>query len=111
MAGKLTTHILDTTHGTPAAGVRIELLRVNAADGAVVIVEATTNADGRTDAPLLAGEAFAAGTYILNFHIGAYFQEGFLDIVPVRFVIGDAGAHYHVPLLCSPWSYSTYRGS
>jgi 5-hydroxyisourate hydrolase len=111
MAGKLTTHILDTARGKPAAGVRIVCQRV-ATDGMLsVLTETITNADGRTDAPLLAGETFGPGTYVLEFHVGAYFSEGFLDVVPIRFRITDARAHYHVPLLCSPWSYSTYRGS
>lgn len=111
MAGKLTTHILDTAHGKPAAGVRIVLQRVEADESLSVLGETVTNSDGRTDGPLLSGAAFGAGTYVLNFHVGAYFSEGFLDVVPIRFRIADAGAHYHVPLLCSPWSYSTYRGS
>jgi 5-hydroxyisourate hydrolase len=111
MAGKLTTHILDTARGKPAAGVRIVCQRVEADGTLTVLAETTTNADGRTDAPLLTGEAFAPGTYVLNFHIGAYFSEGFLDVVPIRFRIDEPWAHYHVPLLCSPWSYSTYRGS
>lgn len=111
MAGKLTTHILDTAHGKPAAGVRVVLQRVGADESLSVLGEAVTNSDGRTDGPLLSEEAFGVGTYVLNFHIGAYFSEGFLDVVPIRFRIADAGTHYHVPLLCSPWSYSTYRGS
>lgn len=111
MAGKLTTHILDTAHGKPAAGVRVVLQRVGADESLSVLGEAVTNSDGRTDGPLLSEEAFGVGTYVLNFYIGAYFSEGFLDVVPIRFRIADAGAHYHVPLLCSPWSYSTYRGS
>ena len=111
MAGKLTTHILDTAHGKPAAGVRIVLQRVEPDGSLVDLGETVTNSDGRTDGPLLAGDAFGVGTYVLNFHIGSYFTEGFLDVVPIRFRIADEGAHYHVPLLCSPWSYSTYRGS
>ena len=111
MAGKLTTHILDTARGKPAAGVRIVCQRVEPDESLTTLAETRTNTDGRTDAPLLGGEAFATGTYVLNFHIGSYFSEGFLDVVPIRFHIADAGAHYHVPLLCSPWSYSTYRGS
>jgi hydroxyisourate hydrolase len=111
MTGKLTTHILDTARGRPAAGVRVVCRRVESDGTLTVVSEATTNADGRTDAPLLAGTALAAGVYVLDFHVGAYFSEGFLDVVPVRFRIDDANTHYHVPLLCSPWSYSTYRGS
>lgn len=115
--GRLTTHVLDTTRGTPAAGVRIELQRAAGA-GFETIVEAHTNADGRCDRPLLEGEALAAGTYQLLFHIGAYFRAGggegaspFLDIVPIRFSIAAPEGHYHVPLVVTPWSYSTYRGS
>jgi 5-hydroxyisourate hydrolase len=101
----LTTHVLDTARGIPAAGVAIELRR-----GTELLASATTNADGRTDAPLL-GE-LEAGEYELTFAVGDYFGErAFLDRVPVRFSIADPGAHYHVPLLVSPWSYSTYRGS
>ena len=111
MPGKLTTHILDTAHGKPAAGVRIVLQRVEADSSLCTLGETVTNSDGRTDSPILSGESFGTGTYVLNFHIGTYFSEGFLDVVPIRFQIADAGAHYHVPLLCSPWSYSTYRGS
>jgi 5-hydroxyisourate hydrolase len=111
VSGRLTTHVLDTATGRPAAGVAIELVR----DGAVV-ARATTNADGRTDGPLL--EALQVGEYELRFAVGTYFagSDGvsdppFLDVVPVRFAVADAGAHHHVPLLVSPWSYSTYRGS
>jgi 5-hydroxyisourate hydrolase len=111
MPGKLTTHILDTAHGKPAAGVRVVLQRVEADDSLRTLGETVTNSDGRTDGPILSGDAFGTGTYVLNFHIGAYFSEGFLDVVPIRFRIADPEAHYHVPLLCSPWSYSTYRGS
>lgn len=109
--GKLTTHVLDTANGRPGAGMTIELLSLRASEWTQV-KSVKTNADGRTDGPLLEGDAFQAGTYQLLFHVGAYFKShGFLDLVPVRFVIRDAGAHYHVPLLCSPWSYTTYRGS
>jgi 5-hydroxyisourate hydrolase len=100
----LSTHVLDLTRGKPAAGMRVELWR----DG-VQIRAVTTNADGRTDAPLL--EPLEPGTYELTFDVGRHFEEGFLERVPVRFTIADADAHYHVPLLVSPWSYSTYRGS
>lgn len=117
--GRLSTHILDTMHGRPAAGVRIALTAISADGSRRQIGEFVTNADGRTDAPLLSGEAMTAGTYELLFQIGDYFRGRnvalpdplFLDIVPVRFGISDAGGHYHVPLLASPWSYSTYRGS
>ena len=116
--GKLTTHVLDTASGDPAGGMRIDLLRVAGAISAV-LATCTTNADGRCDAPLLSGEAMAAGVYELVFHVGAYFrgqgvalpEPAFLDAVPVRFGIADTGRHYHVPLLISPFGYSTYRGS
>jgi 5-hydroxyisourate hydrolase len=104
----LTTHVLDIARGRPAAGVAIELAR-----GGEVIASAVTNADGRTDAPLL--ERLEAGTYELRFAVGDYFahdgEPPFLDVVPVRFGVSDPAAHHHVPLLVSPWAYSTYRGS
>jgi 5-hydroxyisourate hydrolase len=107
MSGKLSTHVLDTTHGRPAAGMKIELWSRGA-----LLKTTTTNADGRTDSPLLAGGEMAAGEYEIVFHVGDYFgTRAFLDRVPVRFVIADPAAGYHVPLLCSPWAYSTYRGS
>jgi 5-hydroxyisourate hydrolase len=117
--GRLTTHILDTANGRPAAGVLIELVALDADGGRTRLASVTTNDDGRTDQPLLAGDAFRPGRYELTFHIGAYFAGlsaeqpdlPFLDTVPLRFGIADAAAHYHVPLLASPWSYSTYRGS
>lgn len=100
----LTTHVLDTARGRPAAGVAIELAR-----GGKVVASAVTNADGRLDEPFAGIEA---GEYELTFAVGDYFGErAFLDRVPVRFRIADPEAHYHVPLLVSPWSYSTYRGS
>lgn len=116
--GKLSTHVLDTAHGSPAAGVRIELWSL-AGEARKLIKSATTNADGRTDAPLLAADELRAGLYEVVFHVGDYFasrgvaltEPRFLDQVPVRFSIADASASYHVPLLVSPWSYSTYRGS
>ena len=107
MSGSLTTHVLDTAAGRPAAGVAIELSR-----GGEVIATATTNADGRTDEPLVAEGALEPGEYELLFAVGEHFGgAGFLDRVPVRFRVDDPGAHYHVPLLVSPWAYSTYRGS
>ena len=118
MAG-LTTHVLDIARGGPAPGVRIELFEFGG-DGARRLVAAmATNADGRTDAPLIAGTDARAGIFELVFHAGDYFRaQGakladppFLDVVPIRFAVADPGAHYHVPLLVSPWSYSTYRGS
>ena len=116
--GRLTTHVLDTASGRPAAGLRLTLDRL---DGGTRerLREAVTNADGRCDAPLLEGAALAAGVYEITFHAGAYFDaEGldlpepkFLDEVPIRFGISDPGGHYHVPLLISPFGCSTYRGS
>lgn len=105
----LTTHVLDTMHGRPAAGMTIELWSV--ADSKL-LKTVRTNTDGRVDAPLLSGNDMAKGTYELVFLVGDYFGERkFLDRVPVRFEISDADAKYHVPLLVTPWSYSTYRGS
>jgi 5-hydroxyisourate hydrolase len=116
--GTLTTHVLDTASGRPAAGVRIELYRFEGKTPAL-LAKAVTNRDGRTDKPLAEGDAFVAGTYEIVFYMGEYFSAagsgtgaaGFVDVVPVRFHIADAGQRYHVPLLCSPWSYTTYRGS
>ena len=115
MAG-LTTHVLDTVHGRPAAGVAIELYQLSPDGGRQLIAEVRTNADGRTDAPLIQGAQARAGQFELNFHIGDYFRgkgvaSPFLDVVPIRFAIADPAAHYHVPLVATPWSYSTYRGS
>ena len=116
--GRLSTHVLDTANGRPARGVVIELFAV-AGDGRRSVLRTVTNADGRTDAPLMTGDAFRAGTYELVFDVGAYFKglgattadPPFLDLVPIRFAIAEPDGHYHVPLLVSPWSYSTYRGS
>ena len=115
--GRLTTHVLDTARGKPAAGVRIELDRIAKDGERQRLAVATTNADGRADAPLLDVAAFRSGEYELAFYIGDYFRAlttmqstPFLDVVPVRFTISD-DAHYHVPLLVTPWSYATYRGS
>jgi 5-hydroxyisourate hydrolase len=110
MSGRLTTHVLDTAHGRPAAGIPIELTRLDG-DRRELLRTLRTNADGRTDEPLLAGGELRAATYELVFDVSGHFDDGFLDRVPVRFTIEDAEAHYHVPLLVSPWSYSTYRGS
>ena len=118
MPGKLTTHVLDTAHGRPAGGLGLRLYRLDGAN-ATQIATAVTNADGRTAAPLLDGSAFTAGKYRLAFDVAAYFdksgvtlpQTPFLDIVTIDFGIDDAGRHYHVPLLVSPYGYSTYRGS
>ncbi len=120
MQGRLTTHALDTAHGRPAAGLSIALWRLEGTGGErVLLKEVRTNSDGRTDQPLLAGEELTPGVYELVFGVGEYFaSQGaplpalpFLSEVPVRFGISDASAHYHVPLLASPWAYSTYRGS
>lgn len=117
LTGKLTTHVLDTARGCPASGMAVELFHLSG-DHAHLITSVVTNADGRCDAPLLMGEAMANGQYELWFHVGAYFSklglpqsDPFLGIVPVRFAISDETAHYHVPLLVSPFGYSTYRGS
>ena len=105
----LTTHVLDTTRGCPASGMTVELWSV---DPSNLLKTAKTNSDGRVDSPLLAEKELVAGTYELVFHVGDYFGERrFLDRVPVRFIISDTNAKYHVPLLVSPWAYSTYRGS
>jgi len=117
MPGKLTTHVLDTTTGRPAAAMRIELHRLEN-DKKIPLADAITNSDGRLDAPLLAPEKMQIGKYRLLFHVGDYFAAAgspdakkFLDVVPILFIIQDPTAGYHVPLLVSPWSYSTYRGS
>ena len=115
--GRLTTHVLDTAHGCPAAGVGIEIFRLSGDRQS--LGRARTNADGRPDLPLLADAEFLPGTYELVFAAGDYFrakgvgltEPAFLDLIPIRFGIADSGAHYHVPLLLSPFSYSTYRGS
>jgi 2-oxo-4-hydroxy-4-carboxy-5-ureidoimidazoline decarboxylase len=116
--GRLSTHVLDTVSGRPAAGVRVVLTERGAsAEG--ILKEAVTNADGRTDEPLLAGAPLRMGTYEIAFHVGAYFtatgtataSPPFLDVVPIRFAVAEPEGYYHVPLLVSPWSYSTYRGS
>lgn len=117
--GRLTTHILDTALGTPAAGVRLELSRLDGAAGGTTVATAVTNDDGRCDAPLLEGESFVPGRYQLVFHAGPYFDAlrldlpdcKFLDEVVLRFGVSNADQHYHVPLLLSPYGYSTYRGS
>ncbi len=115
--GRLTTHVLDTAAGKPGAGLKIELFRLGETSERLAAV--TTNGDGRCDAPLLAGDTMQPGVYELVFHVGAYFEAHgmattsprFLDVVPVRFGIASADEHYHVPLLISPFAYSTYRGS
>ncbi|MBD1911625.1 MULTISPECIES: hydroxyisourate hydrolase [unclassified Leptolyngbya] len=118
MVGKLTTHVLDTARGCPAAGIVVELWEIDEAGSRTQLTTVVTNADGRTDAPLLSDDAFRVGRYELVFAVGDYFASltelmnpAFLDRIPIQFGIADATAHYHVPLLVSPWSYSTYRGS
>ena len=116
--GKLTTHVLDTAHGCPASGMAVTLFRVDG-DTPVRLLELRLNADGRAEAPLLEGAAFATGRFRLVFDVAAYFSARgvaladppFLDTVPLDFGVADAAQHYHVPLLVSPFSYSTYRGS
>ena len=113
--GRLTTHALDLSRGIPARGLQIELWRIPDHGAAQRLKAVSTNPDGRTDDPLLTGDEFTPGTYELVFCVGEYFglpaPERFLDRVPVRFSIADAAAHYHVPLLTTPWAYQTYRGS
>lgn len=124
-AGRLTTHVLDTVHGTPAAGMAISLfVREPSPDGCadgrwLLLRSVQTNADGRIDGPMLAGDDFKPGTYRLVFDVEGYFRArgvdlptpAFLSQVPLDFGIANPSSHYHVPLLVSPWSYSTYRGS
>ena len=124
-AGYLTTHVLDTVHGTPAEGMKLALyVRESSPDGCsdgrwLSLRSVVTNADGRLDRPLLSGDDFKTGCYRLIFDVEGYFkakgvalpQPAFLGKVPLDFGIADAQSHYHVPLLVSPWSYSTYRGS
>lgn len=117
--GRLSTHVLDTSRGRPAAGVAVELIELAAAGENRVIARAVTNADGRTDAPLIAGRPVPIGRYELGFAVADYFAASgvaavdppFLDRIPVRFAVAEPEGHYHVPLLVTPWSYSTYRGS
>ena len=109
--GKLTTHVLDTAGGRPGAGMNVELLFLQGEQWQL-LKAATTNADGRTDGPLLQGPDMRVGAYGLGFHVGECTKgKGFFEAVPVRFRIDDAAANYHVPLLCTPWSYTTYRGT
>ena len=116
--GRLTTHVLDTMHGKPAAGLSVTLFRITGDDRELVLTT-RTNSDGRCDAPLLSGPAMVPGVYELVFDVAAYFRHRgvqlpeppFLDRVSLDFGIAHADQHYHVPLLVSPWSYSTYRGS
>ena len=118
-SGKLTTHVLDTAHGCPGEGIAIALWQLDLnTDSRSLLKTIHTNHDGRTDEPLLAGSQLSAGVYELIFSVGNYFarygnyaEPLFLDRIPIRFGVSDIEAHYHVPLLVSPWSYSTYRGS
>lgn len=117
--GRLSTHVLDTHGGKPAAGVTIELFELCAGGERRLIARAVTNRDGRTDEPLMAGRPLPIARYELRFHVAAYFaRQGapqgdppFLDVVPVEFAVAEPEGHYHVPLLVTPWSYATYRGS
>jgi 5-hydroxyisourate hydrolase len=117
MPGQLTTHVLDTTQGRPAANVMVQLWRIDSAGKRTYLKTVYTTADGRTEEALLSAGEMRVGVYELLFAVGAYFAQQslpmppFLDEVPIRFGLADADAHYHVPLLVSPWSYSTYRGS
>ncbi len=116
--GYLTTHVLDTARGMPAGGMKVELFRI-VDEARTLIATKLTNADGRTDGPILPADEFVTGTFELVFHAGAYFDRvgltedapRFVNVVPVRFGISDKTSHYHVPLLVSPFSFSTYRGS
>ena len=118
MAG-LTTHVLDIVKGGPAQRMRVELYEFDPGGARKLIADVVTNVDGRTDAPLIAAPDARVGYFELVFHAGDYFRKigakladpPFLDIVPIRFAVADPAVHYHVPLLVSPWSYSTYRGS
>ncbi|OAP43247.1 5-hydroxyisourate hydrolase [Sinorhizobium glycinis] len=117
-SGRLTTHVLDTALGKPAEGLRIDLYRLDG-EKRQLIRTVSTNSDGRVDGPLAEGETFKAGQYELLFHAGDYLRSAgvalvepaFLDLIPLRFGIADPASHYHVPLLLSPYAYSTYRGS
>ena len=117
MAGYLTTHVLDTARGCPGAGIRVDLYEIGE-NTRRHVTSLTTNSDGRTDTPVLPETDFKTGTFELVFHVGAYFSalgpapdtQSFLDIIPLRFGMSEE-THYHVPLLVSPYGYSTYRGS
>jgi len=119
MPGQITTHVLDTAQGRPAAGMAIQLWRIDPAKGRIGLKTVYTTSDGRTEEALLSGGEMIVGVYEILFAVGTYFAEQsvktseppFLDEVPIRFGIADPDAHYHVPLLVSPWAYSTYRGS
>jgi 5-hydroxyisourate hydrolase len=114
MMGRLTTHVLDTAKGKPAQGMKIDVMK-----GDKILKSVVTNSDGRIDGPILEGSQFETGIFELRFHAGDYLRKSaaslseplFLDVIPIRFGIGDASQHLHVPLLLSPYGYSTYRGS
>jgi 2-oxo-4-hydroxy-4-carboxy-5-ureidoimidazoline decarboxylase len=117
--GRLSTHVLDTNSGRPAAGIAVELTELSDLGEARVVARAITNSDGRTDQPLIGGRPVPIGRYELTFHVGAYFADRgvplsdppFLDRIPLQFAVSDPEGHLHVPLLVTPWSYATYRGS
>ncbi len=117
--GRLSTHVLDTHSGRPAAGISIELTELSDLGQSRVVAQAITNSDGRTDQPLIGGRPVPIGRYELTFHVGAYFADRgvplsdppFLDRIPLQFAVSDPEGHLHVPLLVTPWSYATYRGS
>ena len=119
VAGRVSTHVLDTHAGHPAKGVAVELWALSASGDSRLVARGATNADGRTDAPLIGGRPVPIGTYELRFDVADYFvgrgvalpDPPFLGIVPIRFSVAEPEGHYHVPLLVTPWSYSTYRGS
>ncbi|NVO13287.1 MAG: 2-oxo-4-hydroxy-4-carboxy-5-ureidoimidazoline decarboxylase [Rhodoplanes sp.] len=119
LAGRLSTHVLDTHGGSPAKDIPVALYELGPGDARRLVVETRTNRDGRTDQPLIGGRPVPIGTYELVFEVGAYFAKRgvpladppFLDVVPIRFAVAEAEGHYHVPLLVTPWSFSTYRGS
>jgi 5-hydroxyisourate hydrolase len=116
--GRLTTHVLDAAHGCPGSALKVDLYRVEGTE-LVLVAEELTNADGRCDAALLEGDSYVSGVYQLQFHVGDYYRRrgvalpepAFLDVVVLRVGIDAGQSHYHVPLLVSPYSYSTYRGS
>jgi 2-oxo-4-hydroxy-4-carboxy-5-ureidoimidazoline decarboxylase len=117
--GRLSTHVLDTHSGKPAAGIAVELIELSELGASRVVTRATTNSDGRTDQPLIGGRPVPIGRYELSFSVGRYFAERgvaisdppFLDQIPLRFAVSEPEGHLHVPLLVTPWSYTTYRGS
>src|SRR6516165_3290515 len=119
VAGRLSTHVLDTHGGKPAAGISVELVELSALGASRVVTRTVTNSDGRTDQPLIGGRPVPIGRYELSFSVGAYFRERnvpmsdppFLDRIPLRFAVSEPEGHLHVPLLVTPWSYATYRGS